>query len=166
MTDFQLSGAERINLENQIEHATDARLVVRAYALLWLDDGESIEEIATRLSVTRQTVYNWQHRFQDRKGEFLPRLSDAPRSGRPKTATTQEITALIESVIERDPRELNYLQTSWTASLLVGYLWERQKIRVSIDSVRRVIAELEIRWKRPRHSLALRPLTWRQSKGG
>lgn len=167
MTNFQLSGHERVKLENQLEQTTDARLIVRAYALLWLDDGESISEIATRLSVTRQTVYNWHKRFRERAShDFLNRLADKTRSGRPQIATSLVVEELIASVIERDPRELKYFQTVWTAPLLVQYLWDRQKIKVSDDSVRRVIARLEIRWKRPRHSLALRSLFWRQSKGG
>jgi len=32
--------------------------------------------------------------------------------------------------------------------------------------VRLAIQRLRIRWKRPRHTLALRPATWRQAKGG
>lgn len=167
MTDFRLSGHERVKLEYQLEHATDSRLIVRAYALLWLDDGESIEEIATRLSITRQTVYNWQNRFQERmKEDFLTRLSDAKRSGRPQTATNEEVTKLIASVIERNPRELEYRSTIWTASLLAQYLWVSKRISISDDSISRIIARLEIRWKRPRHVLALRSVSWRQAKGG
>ena len=43
---------------------------------------------------------------------------------------------------------------------------EELGIEVSRKSVGLAIARLRIRWKRPRHQLALRPETWRQSKGG
>lgn len=167
MNDFYLSGLERIKLEQLLEQTQDSRIIVRAYALLWLDDGESISELATRLSVSRQTVYNWYSRFEENSTEdFITRLNDATRSGRPKTATDESIAQLIDSIIETDPRDLEYRSTVWTAPLLVRYLWDSHQIKVSDDSVRRVIQILKIRWKRPRHSLALRSLTWRQSKGG
>ncbi|MDQ3651624.1 MAG: hypothetical protein M3458_15400, partial [Acidobacteriota bacterium] len=53
-----------------------------------------------------------------------------------------------------------------TAPLLVEYLRDEHQVVVSDDSVRAAIARLRMRWKRPRHHLALRPETWRQAKGG
>ena len=76
------------------------------------------------------------------------------------------IDPLIDDVIERDPREFGYRSTAWTAPLLVEYLRSTYEIEVSCDSVRLAIRRLDIRWKRPRHTLALRPATWRQAKGG
>ena len=122
MTDSILSRRERAKVQDLIAHPHDARLSLRAYALLWLDDGETVPEVAQRLGVTRQTVYNWASRFQARTdSEIAVRLLDAPRCGRPCTATGI-IDPLIDAVIERDPRELDYRSTVWTASLLVEYL--------------------------------------------
>jgi transposase len=45
-------------------------------------------------------------------------------------------------------------------------LRDHHAIEVSDRTVSRAIDRLGIRWKRPRHELALRPETWRQSKGG
>jgi len=166
MTDSILSRRERAKVQDLIAHPQDARLSLRAYALLWLDDGETVPEVAQRLGVTRQTVYNWATHFQARTGsEIAARLADAPRCGRPCTATGI-IDPLIDAVIECDPRELDYRSTVWTASLLVEYLRDEHKLVVSDDSVRLAIARLRVRWKRPRHHLALRPETWRQAKGG
>ena len=166
MDDFALSGKERARLEELIAHTHDTRQVLRAYALLWLDDGEGVPEVARRLSVARQTVYNWASRLGLRdEFEFAARLADAPRCGRPATASGV-IDPLIDAVIERDPRDFAYRSTVWTASLLVEHLRDEHRLSVSDDSVRLAIARLHIRWKRPRHRLALRPATWRQAKGG
>lgn len=166
MDDFSLSREERAQLQTLVAHTHDARQALRACALLWLDDGESASEVARRLGVTRQTVYNWAGRLElHDESEVAARLSDAPRCGRPCTATGI-IDPLIDAVIERDPRELDYRSTVWTASLLVAYLRDEHGLAVSDDSVRLAIARLSIRWKRPRHRLALRPATWRQAKGG
>ena len=69
-------------------------------------------------------------------------------------------------MIDTDPRKLGYHQTVWTAPLLVRYLDDQHQVEVSRKTVGRAIARLDIRWKRPRHQLARRPDTWRQSKGG
>ena len=166
MTDSILNRRERAKMQDLLAHPHDARQTLRAYALLWLDDGESVPEVAQRLGVTRRTVYNWASRFQARTDlELSSRLLDAPRCGRPCTASGI-IDPLIDSVIERDPREFDYRSTVRTASLVAEYLRDEHQLVVSDGSVRLAIARLRVRWKRPRHQLALRPLTWRQAKGG
>ncbi len=166
MTQLKLSRKERTALEWLIGHAKDARAVCRAQAVLWASTGENLDEVARRLLVTRQSVYNWLARYRARAA--LPpveRLSDAARSGRPRTAQGV-IDPLIAQVIEQDPRALDYQATVWTAPLLRTYLSEQHQISVSRKSVASAIARLELRWKRPRHTLSLRPQTWRQAKGG
>jgi transposase len=125
-----------------------------------------VQEIAERLGVSRQTVYNWADRFQQRDGlDMRARLADADRSGRPCTAKGI-IDPLIDQAIDSDPRNFGYRSTVWTARLLVRFLWDWYGISVSSQSVRLALWRLGIRWKRPRHQLALRPATWQQSKGG
>lgn len=166
MTYIQLNSKERVMLEHIISDSGDTRQLLRAYALIWLDEGFSVEEIAQHLKVSRQSIYNWVTRFQQRKDlDIQSRVSDAPRCGRPCTAKGI-IDSLIEEVIDTDPQLLGYNSTGWTASLLVAYLNQEHKIEVSSDSVSLALARLKIRWKRPRHNLALRSSTWRQAKGG
>ena len=166
MTLITLTPKERQALEALAAQTAQARDLRRAQALLWLEQGEAVQAIADRLGVSRQTLYNWITRFESRRTlDLAARLADAPRSGRPRTAYGV-IDPLIDEVIERDPREFGYRSTAWTAPLLVEYLQATHEIEVSDDSVRFAIRRLDIRWKRPRHTLALRPATWRQAKGG
>jgi transposase len=156
----------RGELEGLVARTPSAKEHSRALALLWLADGCPVAEVAELLRVSRQSVYNWVDRFQRRDGQDLrDRLLDAPRSGRPPTACGI-IDPLIAEVIDEDPRELGYRSTNWTAGLLVRHLERAHGIEVSRRSVGLAIDRLGIRWKRPRHQLALRPATWRQSKGG
>ena len=157
MTHLKLSRKEQKELEWLIAHTHDARLLQRAQAILWFVMGESVEAIALRLLVSRQSVYNWFERFQERDSlPFATRLADAERSGRPRTAHGI-IDPLIDAIIETDPRELGYRSTVWTAELLQAYLSEEHQITVSSKSVAFAIARLQIRWKRPRHRLSLAP---------
>lgn len=165
MMSFTLTNRQRGKLQDLMSHTPWAKHRCRAQALLWLAEGKPAEEVAELLHVTRQTVYNWIHRFQVGPGDVATRLSDAPRSGRPRVGDG-ELDVLIAAVIDQDPHEFDYNSTGWTAPLLVYYLRDYHQIEVSRKTVSRALEGLGLRWKRPRHELALRPDTWRQSKGG
>jgi len=161
-----LTARQRADLAIAAAHAPSARECRRAQALLWLSEGESAESVAELLGVSRQTVYNWVAMFRDRcRLDPHARLIDSPRPGRPR-AGDGEIDTLIAGVIDSDPRAFGYRSTVWTAPLLARYLREHYRVEVSDRTVSRAIARLGLRWKRPRHQLARRPHTWRQSKGG
>jgi transposase len=161
-----LSYRQRGELEDIVSHTSLAKERCRAQALLWIADGSDVGEVAELLHVSRQTVYNWLSRFQERvELDLRARLLDAPRLGRPRVANGT-IDELVAAVIDGDPRKFGYHATVWTAPLLSRYLRDHHAIEVSDRTVSRAIDRLDISWKRPRHELALRPKTWRQSKGG
>ncbi|MBV9458344.1 MAG: helix-turn-helix domain-containing protein [Bradyrhizobium sp.] len=161
-----LSDRLRGELEALLAPTPSAKQWCRARALLWLADGRPVAEVADLLLVSRQSVSNRADRFEQREDfELRARLLDAPRSGRPPTASGV-IDPLIAEVIDKDPREMGYRSTNWTAGPLVRYLKRAHGIEVSRGSVGLAIDRPGIRWNRPRHELALRPETWRQSKGG
>src|SRR3954447_10239421 len=161
-----LSDRLRGELQDIVSHTPVARERCRAQALLWIADGSDVGEVAEVLQVSRQTVYNWLSRFQGRAElDLRARLLDAPRLGRPRTASGT-LDELVAAVIDGDPRKLGYHATVWTAPLLSQYLRDHHGIEVSDKTVSRAIDRLGIIWKRPRHELALRPKTWRQSNGG
>jgi transposase len=163
---IKLNARQVARLEKFLTTRPDARQLKRAQALLWLADGDSVEEFARRLRVTRQTIYNWVRQFEARADlDLKERLADGARSGRPPTAL-KIIDPLIDQVVEKDPRQFGYRRTTWTASLLQLYLKEKHQIEVSRSSISRAIDRLRIAWKRPRHTLALRDEKWRLKKGG
>jgi len=166
MTTFQLDPRARKELQDLLTQGGFAKQYCRIQALLWLAAGEPPDRIADLLDVSRRTIYYWAERFRERPELDLPdRLADAPRSGRPPTACGV-IDPLLAAVIDQDPRKLGYQSTGWTNALLRRYLRDVHHVAVSRKSVSLALARLGIRWKRPRHQLALRPQTWRQSKGG
>ena len=166
MTLSILSPHERALLTVFASRTHEAKELRRAQALLWLDQGESLVAVATRLDVTRQTVYNWVKHFRVRRSAALgERLADGLRSGRPPTVK-ERIAPVLEAVLPQDPHALGYRSTVWTAPLLTPYLRDAHALTVSRQSVSLALARLDVRWKRPRHRLAHRSPTWRQEKGG
>ena len=166
MTLIELSRKERRLLEHLVRNASDANTLRRVQALVWLDDGQAVEDVADQLYVSRLTVYKWVRQFkQSDSPNVCERVSDGRHSGRPCTVKGV-IDPIIDEIIDQSPRDLGYNSTVWTAPLLVQYLGEFHNLIVSTQSVRLAIERLHIRWKRPRHQLALRPETWRQAKGG
>src|SRR6266446_4692972 len=116
-----LSDRQRGELEDIVSHTPWAKERCRAQALLWIADGANVGEVAELLQVSRQTVYNWLSRFQERAElDLRARLLDAPRLGRPRAASGT-LDELIAAVIDSDPRRLGYHATVWTAPLLSRY---------------------------------------------
>jgi transposase len=76
-----LSEDDRATLERLLSHGTlSARKFKRATALLELDRGKTLREVAATLQVTYPTVAFWRDGYT---ATGLRSLDDAPRSGRP-----------------------------------------------------------------------------------
>jgi putative transposase len=76
-----LSDTDRSSLTDLLAHGTfSARTFKRATALLELDRGKSLVEVAATLQVTYPTVSSWRDNYN---AAGLRSLNDAPRSGRP-----------------------------------------------------------------------------------
>lgn len=162
----KLKWRERRVLGDLLKSTHDAITLRRAQALLWLDQGSRVSDVAARLSVSRQVIYQWVSRFQQESPhELATRLAAGARCGRPRTVHGI-IDPWIDEVIDHDPRLFGYNSTVWTAPLLAEYLKAEHDLTVSVPSVRLAIARLGMSWKRPRHQLVLRSPTWRQAKGG
>lgn len=77
-----LSPDDRTTLETLLSKGTlRARTFKRATALLELDRGKTLQEIARVLGVTYNAVASWRDRY---KATGLTCLDDAPRAGRPR----------------------------------------------------------------------------------
>lgn len=161
-----MSPATRHSLQRILQDTDDAQVLRRAQALLWLAQGEPVKRVQQRLRIPPRTLYSWVERFQARQAQPVPlRLRDAPQLGRPPEKG-RVVTTVIAEVMSCDPRTLGYLSPSWTAPLLRHYLAQTHELSVSERTIRYYLRDLGYRYKRPRHGLARRALTWRQAKGG
>ena len=165
MERFKLHTSQRRRLEEVVRRPENARQLKRAQALLWVDAGESVGEVAQRLRVTRQSIYTWMERISHRQGGVAGRLLDAPRSGRPRVKS-DVVDQVVPGVLGSDPQQYGYCATGWTNVLLRDFLHRQRQVKVSHQTVRKAIKRAGYRWKRPRYVLSRRSKTWRQAKGG
>ena len=76
-----LSDDDRSTLERLLSHGTlSAKKFKRATALLELDRGKTLQDVAATLQITYPTVSSWRDKYT---ALGLRSLDDAPRSGRP-----------------------------------------------------------------------------------
>jgi len=161
---FSLS--EHRALAKHIQETKDVKVLKRAQALLWLSEGMSIREIAKRLGISRQTMYDWVSSYQNKRNQsFISRLQDHPRTGRPPKKSTIIIREL-EALLSKSPRQYGYHYAEWTASLLGKVLKREHNLDISTKTIRRCLHHSHYVWKRPGYALARQSVTWAQAKGG
>ena len=150
MTSVQLTAAQRRQLQGRLRAAEEASYYRRLLALLALDEGDSVADVAERLGVTRQSVYNWA-RLYEAEGTAAA-LQDRYGGGRP-SVWTEEREALLVAALRQRPDQLGYPGPNWTIPLLQAYLERVGGLHVSEDTLRRQLRRLDYVWKRFRHRL-------------
>jgi len=145
-----LSAAQLRELDHAYRTARDARLRIRALmVLLAAERGMVAAEIAAAVREHEQTVRRWLLRYQ---AEGLRGLSDAPRPGAPPKVTRGYREHLL-GVVRRRPRALGLPFSLWTGPRLADYLAEHTGIRLSRESVYRLLRAGGIRLSRPQHTI-------------
>jgi transposase len=150
MREIQLTGRQRELLRASLASPPSTGYARRALALLALDDGQSVAEVAELLGVSRQSVYNWIQTF-----EQSPRpdaLQDRYGVGRP-SLWTETLERLLHNGLGQRPDDLGYLGLNWTVPLLRDYLYDETGCWLSEDTVRRQLQRLGYVWKRSRYVL-------------
>jgi transposase len=150
MSILRLTSSQRRRLRDELSAAGDASYYRRLLALLELDRGHSIAEVAGALGVTRQSVYNWARAFR-----LSPRpaaLEDHYGAGRP-TVWADDLRALLRSCFRQRPDELGYAAVNWAVPVLQEHLRLCTGLGLSDDTIRRELQRLGYFWKRCRYVL-------------
>lgn len=113
---IQLTDKEKSVLEQLIrQHTTPQNLARRARVILLANqEGKTNKEIAQMLSTNSPTVSKWRKRWIERLSDPIKvRLTDAPRSGKPETITTQQWCQIMALACEL-PEDHGRPITHWT----------------------------------------------------
>jgi putative transposase len=99
---LNLSASDREQLEALVRSRKGEHgLVRRARIILLSADGVAGSHIAEELQLTSATVLHWRKRYL--KFGF-PGLTDAPRSGRPRSVEDEAIQALVQKTLKEKPK--------------------------------------------------------------
>ena len=156
MGGWLLTAAQRWRLERELALARDAAFFRRVFALLEIDAGRPLEEVARQLRVSVRSVYRWIERYRTHAG--LEGLRYQPGQGRP-LRWDERLEALLPAVLARCPRDFGYVATGWTVPLLQQVLAQGRpdEPTLSEDTLRRRLHEHGYVWKRFRYVLAADP---------
>src|SRR3954453_23263682 len=98
MIDVRLTASQRRQVSSRLRATDDASYGRRLMAILALDEGEPVSEVAERLGVTRETGYHRARAFE--AGGGATALEDRYGGGRP-TVWTEELEALLLAVLRQ-----------------------------------------------------------------
>ena len=162
----QLSYRARLTLGTIAQGSASGREVRRAQALLWLAAGESVQDVARRLTVSRQMLYALIERYESRReSPVRERIQDADHPGRPASQRLLVVTE-IQVLLKQPPADYGYRGYVWTNGMLKRQIEKKHSISVSEDTVQRALYAIDYRCNRPRYVLARRDPHWQQVKGG
>ena len=118
--------------------------------LLSVEEGLGAPQIARLVRKAEQTVRNWIKRFN---AEGINGLKDRPRPGVDAKITPAYRKGLLE-VVRRRPRTLDLPFSLWSLQRLADFMAEETSIRVSGETVRRVLKAGGIVLSRPQHTIS------------
>jgi transposase len=143
---FNRNDAER--LKRALKRTGDKRMFQRVQAVLLVAQGRALPEVALIAGVSLQTVYTWVTRYLTSRQVVT--FQDAPRSGRPRTATPVTPVRILRE-LRRNPLQLGYRTTVWTVPLLTCHLRRLYPCTFSSYTLRRRMKAVGLRCKRPRY---------------
>jgi transposase-like protein len=81
-TGFRLDPEDRRQIEKLKKKEKDARIYSRYLALLWLDDGKSIEEVAALLDRDPSTLRKWLKLFKKKEStdSIISLIAETPET--------------------------------------------------------------------------------------
>jgi transposase len=154
---------DRRRLARALGQATAIRTYRRLQAVLLVAQGHPVPDVASITGAKPAAIYDWVRRYL--RTHQPQCLGDAPRSGRPRTATGITDARIVRE-FRRDPLRLGYSTTGWTVALLAFHLGRKYGCPISARTLRRRMRALGLRWKRPRYVYAEKDPHRAQKKGG
>jgi transposase len=154
MSQFHLESRQRRQLQSLLHETSDLNTYRRCLALLEVDAGRAVADVARSLGIARQSIHNWIGRI--REASRAEALLDRYGGGRPPLLGDEDRECLV-ALVGHSPQHLGSPAANWTVPLLCEHLGRATGVRVSEPTMRRLLHRLGYVWKRPRYVLAPDP---------
>ena len=119
---------------------------LRKRAVARVQSGESPEVVIRAMGFTRACIYNWLAMY--RAGGW-DALDARKRGGRPRKLKGNMIKWVYRMVVGSDPRQYKFPFALWTRSAIATLIYQRYGVRLSVNSVGRLLAQLGITPQKP-----------------
>jgi len=149
-------------LRKEMKVTKNKRYYQRLHCVLAMAEGMSASKICELSGSSLKSIYNYVNAYLST--HQVASLCDVPRTGRPISAPA--ITDIrIKNALLHHPLKLGYRATSWTVAVLATYLNKKYQCTISVDTLRRRMKEMGLRFKRPRYVYAEKDPNRAQKKG-
>jgi transposase len=118
----------------------------RKRAVARVQSGESPEVVVRAIGFCRACIYNWLAMY--RAGGW-DALDARKRGGRPRKLNGRIIAWVYRVVVGSDPRQYKFPFALWTRNAIATLIYQRYDIRLSANSVGRLLAQLGITPQKP-----------------
>jgi transposase len=152
MHSITLTADERTTLLDYLRHHADPQLRLRAHILLLLADGYTWALISAVLYCSSRTIARWKGRFDEGR---VPALLGLPPGLPPRLRESWQ-SQILAWVTQQTPRVFGFFRSRWSCELVVLLLWRRHDLEVSRETVRRLLHQAGVVWRRPRPVLQRR----------
>lgn len=146
----------------KLDHTTLEALRIRTVEQV--QAGASPEVLAQALGLRRSTIYNWLAMY--RAGGWGA-LKAKPVTGRPKKVTGTQLAWIYKTVTGSHPLQHRFEFALWTRQMIGILLWEQFRLKLSLSSVGRLLAQLGLTCQRPLFRASeqdeLRVRRWREN---
>jgi transposase len=119
---------------------------LRKRAVARVQAGESPEVVISAMGFSRACIYNWLAMY--RAGGWGG-LDARKRGGRPRKLNGRIIRWVYQVVVGKDPRQYKFPFALWTRNAIATLIYQRYDIRLSVNSVGRLLAQLGITPQKP-----------------
>lgn len=138
---IRLSREERKALLRTYRGANIAR---RALVLLLLAEGWSYRGIGAATFASPTMIASVKRNFA--AGGVARVLETEER----RQTVADWLLVVVRWLLGKTPRDFGFFRSRWSCALLVILLWEREGIRLSAETVRRGLHQMQFVWRRPR----------------
>ena len=143
---LSLTTTQRDELLRTYRKDADPELRFRAHIILLLGEGHAWDTIEATLFCSSRTIDRWLKRFQ---AEGTAGLIGKKR-GRPFRLGLGWVATLVAWVTTQSPSDFGFLRSRWSCAVLALLLRDREGVRASRETVRRMLHRGNLVYRRPR----------------